>query len=257
MLGYCLLRVLHGFQKRIVMKFMTVGHTKFGPDRIFGAIRQKMESFTALSLEEFKTLVQAAAECSEACIFDHSSDVRDFKSGTRKLFKNLPGFRANFYYSIVIERCTSTNNVVVRTATKPGEVTEATYNLQKSNTAYPALENEVYFPKVLAKKIGAARRQSLRSSIWQHIQDRFPDRCDSVDAWWSTYLSGLDEYAEAGAEISPAPAAVGETELPRDSPAFHSTSPRSGARAMSSALSINRGDVNEGAENDPKRMRLV
>ena len=56
---------------------MTVGHTKFSPDRIFGAIRQRMSRSSALLSEEFRKLVIDAADCSEAHIFDHVNYTRD------------------------------------------------------------------------------------------------------------------------------------------------------------------------------------
>ena len=33
MLGYCILRVLQGMHNMIILNYMTVGHTKFAPDR--------------------------------------------------------------------------------------------------------------------------------------------------------------------------------------------------------------------------------
>jgi len=137
MLGYCLLRVIKGLQQRIVMKFMTVCHTKFGPDCVFGSIRTNMERCTALDLPQFSKLVDEASKNSKSYVFNHRTEVRDFKSGTRKLFKNLPGFRSKFYYCIAIERDNEDGSVLVRTSTNPGEKFESIHDLQKPATAIP------------------------------------------------------------------------------------------------------------------------
>eukprot|EP00171_Calliarthron_tuberculosum_P022809 IDg22809t1 len=111
-----------------------------------------VHKFTALDLPQFSELVDTAARNSVSYIFDHIADVRDNKHGTRKLFKNLPGFRANFYYSIVIERVDDEETVLVRTSTNPGEHIESAYDLRKAGTVYPDFDDEEYFLCVIAKK---------------------------------------------------------------------------------------------------------
>ena len=59
------------------------------------------------------------------------------------LFKNLPGFRKNFYYSIIVEREQCDGPVIVKTLIVPGEKVESTFNLEKSISNYPKLDNDV------------------------------------------------------------------------------------------------------------------
>ena len=68
-----------------------------------------------LTLEEFRKLMIDAADCLEARIFDHVNFIRDWKTLTPQLFKNLPGFRKKFYYSSMVEGEHRYGSVVVKT----------------------------------------------------------------------------------------------------------------------------------------------
>lgn len=148
MLEYCLLRVLLGFHDRITLKYMTVGHTKFGPDRLFGMIRQRMKEKRALSLPEFKTdMVDGAANCSVGYTFDHYSPCRDYKSGTSRLFPRLTGFRSSFFYSIEIESCMfedGEKSARVTTATGP-DGSGKSAKVFKEPSTLPGLEDPSFF----------------------------------------------------------------------------------------------------------------
>eukprot|EP00171_Calliarthron_tuberculosum_P010739 IDg10739t1 len=196
-LGYFMLRVFLGYHDRVVLKFMTVGHTKFGPDRVFGHIKRRMKQEEALSIDEFLSkIVSGAADCSEGFHFDHYGHVRDYKSGTNKLFKKLPGFRSKFYYSITIDGYGEQDrDVSVHTSTSPGGDVEDSYTLRKHSFKLQTLDCSTLFPLVQAKAIGSARRKSLRDDILNHIKQRFPDRDSDVDAWWGTFLAYLDNHA--------------------------------------------------------------
>lgn len=239
MLGYMMLRVLHGYHDLVVLKYMTVGHTKFGPDRVFGHIRQRMAERDALCLPEFKTnIVDVASLNSEGFVFDHYEHVRDYKKGSSMLFTKLPGFRAQFYYTIKIEKC-ATGRACVSTGTKPGDFTDVHYCLQTNITSFPSLTDDAFFPKVKGKVISAARRSALRNSIWKHIQERFPEREPHVDEWWSRFLRFLDNYAASsssiGASVQQPGTHSGQNQTHESS--MRNASQRSGAVIMQSVSS--------------------
>ena len=76
-LEYCIIRVLKGYSKKIVMNFMSVAHTRFAPDRIFGRVRTIMGDYEAFCVPGFEQLVRDAAENSYYFVFDHRNEVRD------------------------------------------------------------------------------------------------------------------------------------------------------------------------------------
>lgn len=53
-LGYFLLRVILGVHQKVLLKLMTVWHTKSGPDRMFEMIEQQMKREVALTVEKFR-----------------------------------------------------------------------------------------------------------------------------------------------------------------------------------------------------------
>lgn len=92
-LGYFLPRVLHEHHNRIVLQHMTVGHTNFGPDQVFGQICQRMYETEALAVREFmERIVENAAEYSNGFLSDHYTNIRDYKHGKAKLFNSLLDF---------------------------------------------------------------------------------------------------------------------------------------------------------------------
>lgn len=121
LLGYYGFRVHLGYHDKVFLKLMTVGHTKFGPDRVFGNIRVQMKAGEALSIPEFiSNIVNESAQCPSGLLFDHYTGVRDYKSETNRLFKKVPGFRANFYYSMTISKSEARNSgIQVTTSIRP------------------------------------------------------------------------------------------------------------------------------------------
>lgn len=144
---------------------MTVGYTKFAPDRVFGQIRNRTKRSEALSLPEFmENTVSDANNCSTGKIFDHCNHVRDCKSGVAKIFQKLQGFRSRFYYSITIDAVVEENgkrNVIVTTSCSPNGTTTEVFKLWKKEMLFPDLEDDKFFPKLAAKVIEKVRRESL------------------------------------------------------------------------------------------------
>ena len=189
-----------------------------------------------MSVDYAKQAYIPVIDCSEAHIFNNVNYTRDWITGTRVLFKNLPGFRKKFYYSITVEREQYDGPVVVKTSIVPGEKVESTFNLEKSINNYPKFDKDVYFPLVSAKLISTARRNSLINSIWAHIKTRFPEREGSVNKWGSNYLGEIDARASIieGEDTERFPLTSLRVTANRSSRS--SVSCRSGAHAINSAL---------------------
>eukprot|EP00171_Calliarthron_tuberculosum_P000686 IDg686t1 len=161
MLGYCMLRVLHKKHQKLCLYYMTVGHTKFGPDRIFGVIRNAMKRDEALSVPEFKQLVDKCCGPSSGYVYDHKL-CRDYKTGVAGVFKPLPNFRKKFYYRIEIvpgRRDDGTRTVFVEVFEAPKHCSSTRYDLLKINDSWPGLEDDNVFPRVPSKVLGNARRR--------------------------------------------------------------------------------------------------
>lgn len=182
--------------QKIVLKFMTGGHTKFSSDLVFGLVRQAINTTEAHTAKEFlHEIMNNEAQYSKCVAFDQVNCVRDQKEDTKKLFKKLPGFRSQLYYKIIIEAINGLEHEVRFHSSKdPGFIEEKMHDFLRYQGNILHLESEEFFPLAKEKTLGAARLNELRNDVWKHIKNWFTERDADVNRWWNNYLNSLEEY---------------------------------------------------------------
>ena len=149
------------------LALFAVGHSKFDPDRLFGAIRSAVHNQTVLSTPQLKEVIDSISGVESAVIFD-GGEIRDWH-GAMATFNAVPNIRKTFYYRIKISRVDE--GVVVQLYDAPNALPTA-HNLLKPGSIPPSLTDFSTMPFLPAPELSLKRRQDLeKNCIGLYLED--------------------------------------------------------------------------------------